>query len=125
MKTMHHHIIRVVALLLLPYMVLMSINSPEAQTNTEQVGSSDNTTDVSVVVLLDDVGIDFAAGDHDTSNEEDAPQTSTTGAYLLPTSEPLRPLLCRSHERIAEVSSIAPQSHNRDVPTPPPDNASS
>ena len=83
-----------------------------------------DTTDVSVVVLLDDVGIDFASGDHDTSDEEDAPQTSTTGAYLLTTSEPLRPLSCRSHERIAHVSSIAAQSHNRDVPTPPPDNVS-
>ncbi len=70
---MYRFMYRVVALVLLPYMALMGVNTPEWQ-HAAEIGECQTRSVWSAVEFLDDIGVDLNT---DAEDENDTGQSST------------------------------------------------
>lgn len=113
--------VRLLAWALLPFSIILALNSPDISTNITTFDAVTTVSDVELFDLIDDVGIDLG---HDGDHEDDSSTSQTIELALVGERYSL-PLPCEEHIRDVTVYVLPSISepHN-EIFVPPPANVS-
>jgi len=116
-----HIVVRLFAWILLPFSIVLALNSPDIATNITTFDAVTTVSDVALFNLIDDVGIDLG---HDGDHEDDSSTSQTIELALVGERYSL-PLPCEEHIRDVTVYVLPSISepHN-EIFVPPPANVS-
>ncbi|HCN05632.1 MAG TPA: hypothetical protein DIS79_08425 [Bacteroidetes bacterium] len=116
-----HVVVRLLAWILLPFSIVLALNSPDIATNITTIDAVTTVSDVELLNLIDDVGVDLG---HDGDHEDDSSTTQLIELALIGERYSL-PLPCEVHSRdiTLYVLPLISEPHN-EIFVPPPVNVS-